>query len=270
MTERRALRAVGGLGLLMVALAAVKAAGSGRLATPPLSSRTSFLDWVDDQGPATVAMSLVRLAAEGVLWYLVAMAVVVVIAEVTRWSAALRLADLVAAPVPDRVVRVALGITLATTGQPLSLAGGDLSVPSRGSVTMVALGDDDAAAGVPSMERLAPGDDVATGGPAQTVGTGTARAEPWPDGRSRSAPGSLREHPVAAPIAATPAATWTVEPGESFWAIATETMADRLGQEPSDADVVPYWLSLIDTNRDRLVDPDNPDLILPGQVFELP
>jgi nucleoid-associated protein YgaU len=33
---------------------------------------------------------------------------------------------------------------------------------------------------------------------------------------------------------------------------------------------VDYWAQLVDANRDRLVDPDDPDLLLPGQVLVLP
>jgi len=39
---------------------------------------------------------------------------------------------------------------------------------------------------------------------------------------------------------------------------------------PTDAEVEPYWRRLIDLNRSRLVDPGNPDLIFPTQVFDLP
>lgn len=277
MTERRAMRAFGGLGLLLTALIVVRAAGAGTLGAPPTSSGRAFLDWVDDRGPATVAMSLVRLATEGVLWYLVALAAVVVVAELTRSTLAGRVADVVAAPIPDRIIRVALGITLATAGQPVSLASGDLTAGSRGTVTMVALEGDDASAGIPTMERLDPAsddvaDDLATGGPVDTLpgaDSGTARGTPWPDGRPGSTPVVETPEPTVDTSSPTPS-TWTVAEGESFWVIAAETLSEQLGHEPTDADVVPYWLALIDANRDRLVDPDDPDLILPGQVFELP
>jgi nucleoid-associated protein YgaU len=74
------------------------------------------------------------------------------------------------------------------------------------------------------------------------------------------------EAPVPAPV---PPAEWTVEPGDSFWSIAEEVVADELGRRPSDAEVAAYWRLLIETNRDRLVTAD-PDLIHPGQVFTLP
>ena len=48
-----------------------------------------------------------------------------------------------------------------------------------------------------------------------------------------------------------------------FWADAGRPV-------PTDAEIDPYWRRLIEHNRDRLIDPANPDLIHPGQVFETP
>jgi nucleoid-associated protein YgaU len=58
---------------------------------------------------------------------------------------------------------------------------------------------------------------------------------------------------------------WVVQPGESFW-----SKAEEMRGGVSEAAVIGYWLDLIDANRDRLVRPGDPDLILPGQVFTLP
>ena len=58
--------------------------------------------------------------------------------------------------------------------------------------------------------------------------------------------------------------------GEHFWRIASDRVAAELGRAPSDREVVGYWLELIEANRDRLVDPDDPDLIHPGLVLVLP
>ena len=65
-------------------------------------------------------------------------------------------------------------------------------------------------------------------------------------------------------------ATHTVLPGESLWRIARDRLAQEHGRSPSDAEVVPYWRELIEHNRDRLPDRDDPDLILPGQELALP
>ncbi len=64
--------------------------------------------------------------------------------------------------------------------------------------------------------------------------------------------------------------TITVAPGESFWSLAAAMTTDALGRPPTDAEIVPRWTALIAANQDRLVDPDDPDLILPGQVLRLP
>ena len=63
---------------------------------------------------------------------------------------------------------------------------------------------------------------------------------------------------------------YTVEPGDSLWSIAERVLIDRTGAESTDGEIADYWASVIDANRDRLVDPDNPDLILPGQVMLVP
>lgn len=75
--------------------------------------------------------------------------------------------------------------------------------------------------------------------------------------------------PTAEPHADSEAAI-TVEPGDNFWMLAEQQLADQLGRAPSDVEVHPHWQRLVDTNRDRLVQPGNPDLILPGQQLIRP
>lgn len=61
-----------------------------------------------------------------------------------------------------------------------------------------------------------------------------------------------------------------VRPGEHFWSIAQEHLADAWERTPSDGEVAGYWTDLVDANRDRLAPPGDPDLIYPGQQFVLP
>ena len=61
-----------------------------------------------------------------------------------------------------------------------------------------------------------------------------------------------------------------MRPGDSFWTLAERTLADAWDRAPTSAETTPYWEALVDTNRDRLAPPHNPDLIPPGQVFHLP
>lgn len=69
--------------------------------------------------------------------------------------------------------------------------------------------------------------------------------------------------PVAGPV------TYVVARGDHLWSIA-ERAVSLDGSTADDATVALYWRALIDLNRHRLVDPDDPDLILPGQQLELP
>ena len=62
----------------------------------------------------------------------------------------------------------------------------------------------------------------------------------------------------------------SVAVGDSFWSIAEQLVLNHLGRAPDDDEVLEPWLALIDANRDRLLDPDNPDLIYPGQVLRPP
>jgi len=80
----------------------------------------------------------------------------------------------------------------------------------------------------------------------------------------------LLDDPEPTPVVDAAPPTWTVQPGDHLWSIAERTLTTRLGRAPSDAEVVPFWHALIETNRDRLADRDNPDLVFAGQTFVLP
>ena len=60
------------------------------------------------------------------------------------------------------------------------------------------------------------------------------------------------------------------EAGDSFWTIAETTLATAWGRSPSDIETSEYWRHLVDTNREHLAPPYDPDLIYPDQRFELP
>jgi nucleoid-associated protein YgaU len=61
-----------------------------------------------------------------------------------------------------------------------------------------------------------------------------------------------------------------VRAGESLWSIAYDVVAQSLKRAPTDGDVALYWHTLVDAHRPLLVDPDDPDLIFPGEVVRLP
>lgn len=64
--------------------------------------------------------------------------------------------------------------------------------------------------------------------------------------------------------------TVTVERGDNLWRISGDRLEIDLGREPADSEVAPYWHEVIDANQDRYVQPGNPNLILPGQMLDLP
>jgi nucleoid-associated protein YgaU len=61
-----------------------------------------------------------------------------------------------------------------------------------------------------------------------------------------------------------------VAAGESLWTIARDVVARELGRPPTDPEVAGYWFELMDIQRPFLADPDDPDLIFPGERVRLP
>lgn len=63
-------------------------------------------------------------------------------------------------------------------------------------------------------------------------------------------------------------AAHVVEPGDSLWRIAGDTLTARNGAEPSSADIARFWPVIYEASR--AVVGDNPNLILPGQRLLIP
>jgi nucleoid-associated protein YgaU len=61
----------------------------------------------------------------------------------------------------------------------------------------------------------------------------------------------------------------TVKAGESFWSIAENEVLVHV-DEATDHDIAAYWRLLIEANRDRLPDRNNPDLLWVGTQLQLP
>src|SRR5690606_31294161 len=112
------------------------------------------------------------------------------------------------------------------------------------------------------------------------AGAGGPATGPPVDPASPAAAGSGAG--AATPAAAAPAtggtpgvpdpdpAIWMVEAGDSFWSIAAEVVTPPSGEPATDRVVRRYWWALVAANRDRLVDPANPDVLRPGQRLVLP
>ena len=222
--------------LLAVGCAAVALqwAGAGPLVGPPLSDPSRWGIWLEGRDPVVAAFSLLRLAAVAGLWYL---AVVTAIGAALRMVGAARLvrvADRVTIGPVRRMLAGGISLGLAASGV-VTGAAPALAQPSPSSTTTTTVA---AASAVVTMHRLGPAD--------------TAPAAPVPE------------------VGPTVADRWTVKPGQCFWSIAEAVLTERWGRAPSDAEIVPYWRRLIDANRHELAHGDNPDLVFPGQVFQVP
>ncbi|WP_436792680.1 LysM peptidoglycan-binding domain-containing protein [Actinospongicola halichondriae] len=238
--DQRVGRTLAWIALLVAAIVALRLAATGDLAPPPLTSLDALGTWTDGREPAAAAIALVRFVAELTAWYLLGLSTLVALATALRSGGVASLADALAVPGATRLVRGGLGLGLVAA----TAVGAATSEPEHaataGAVMQPLRGED------------APHDNTA-------------------DGTARMVPVTVVASPPAAPTIVSGASdTWTVSEGESLWSIATDVLAAALGRTPDDAEIDPYWRALIDANRHRLVDPDDADLIHPGQVFETP
>ena len=114
-------------------------------------------------------------------------------------------------------------------------------------------------------------------GAGHTVTEATAFVEPgWrlliPTDLDGSLSGATRQANADPGLEAeAPAArSWDVAEGDHFWGIAKTTLTESWGRAPTDEEITPYWRQLVEANTDRLLPPEDPNLIYPGQSFELP
>jgi hypothetical protein len=254
---RRLARGTAWFAGLVAALVALRLAGTGDLAAPPLRSLDALDAWAEERDPLTTAVALVRLVAELAVGYLLSLSVLHALAAVLRSSRAHRFADLLALPGADRLVRSGLGLGLLAA----TAAGADdhRAVPDTPTMERVE-------AAVVLQERIEPG--TATMRPlGDDRSTGTATMEPLAPARPEPAGGPAEPEP-SPPVPAAPT-TWRVEAGESFWTFAAGVLEEAWRRPPTDDEIDPFWRALVEANRHRLVT-DDPDLIHPGQVFEVP
>jgi nucleoid-associated protein YgaU len=255
---------------LVLAMAALHAFGRGPLAAPPVTRPGALAGWLDQRPGVTLAFCVLRLGALGLAGYLLATTVAGLVARIVgqaRWSAAV---DAVSPHVVRRLVQGAAGLTMAAAVTTTQAAAWATPGVATGPATLT-----------PIMRRLpsGPPSTSAAASPAGTAAPLPAR-QATPDRGAAAIDGAPRPPPATepstpAPPAAAPSptsapATWVIRSGDNLWSVAEATLARAWGRVPSDADVDDYWTELIAVNRVRLAHGDDPDLVFPGQVFELP
>lgn len=281
-----AVRLVVWAAVLVAVLAGLHRLGRGALAPPPLGDLAQLRSWAGARGPTTVGFALVRLGAVVLAWYLLATMVAGGLARALGLVRTARAVEMVSLPAIRRLVGALATMSLSTA----ALAGPVAASPAPGRGREAAAG---VAAGMPRTGVVGapaartggrvggrqPGGHArpGTGGPAPTKD----RMEPVPALGGGPLPVMRLDGPVPAPAAPAspapptppgglgsgPVTTWTVRPGDNFWAMAETTLRRAWGRPADDAEVDHYWTGLVAANRDRLAHPELPDLIFPGQVF---
>ncbi|HEX2048117.1 MAG TPA: LysM peptidoglycan-binding domain-containing protein [Acidimicrobiales bacterium] len=219
---------------LGAAAALLQWAGHGALAAPPLAEPGRWPTWLDGRDPVVAAFSLLRLVALAGVWYVVVVTTLGAVLRSVGAASLVRLSDRVTVGPVRRLLAGGVSAGLAASG--VAVAAPALRSPVAAATRQAST---DTPPSTVTMHSLAPSETV-----------------------------------PAAPEVVTPARTnddrWTVKPGECFWSIAESVLTERWGRAPTDAEIVPYWLRLIDANRLELGHRDDPDLVFPGQVFVVP
>jgi nucleoid-associated protein YgaU len=229
---------LGALGALGALVAVLVAAGDGPLAAAPTDPRM-WATWLQARPPEAAALAVVRLLALAAAVDLVAACVGAFVAGAARAHGVAAALERLAVPGARGVVRAAAAVGIALAGL----------VPAT-AAAQVAPADD------PPVLR--PLDE-----PAEPAG-------PSPPNSGDFATATVDNSPEFGGAGTATAGSWHVEPGDHLWAVAERTLAGAWGRPPSDAEVVLYWVDVIEANRSRLADPANPDLIFPGQVLVVP
>lgn len=256
-------------GLLALQVAAV--AGGGALARTP-AYRIDWRragTWIDTRPPVDVAVGLLSHVALVLAVWLLVTTLAHVAARATRSATLIRATGRLTTDrvrrLADRVVTVGL---VAATG----VGGPAGAVAVAGPAAVVA---------APTASPPLPGLRVPSSVGKPPAATTPHRPAPDLPAPAPAEPPAVRPAAPATPVPATTPAEAAPPPGarahvvvggEHLWALATRRLAEHHGRPPaalSAAEVAPYWLDVVATNRARLASGD-PDLVRPGEVVWLP
>ena len=240
---RAAAAMAGWTGFLLGAVVLLHAVGGG-VAAPPLAQPGEVLDWARQRQPDEAVVAVLRLAGLGIGWYLLVVTAAALVAHLLRLARLAAAVDALTVPAVRRLLATAMGLSISTASL-------------TGSVGTAWAADDGPP--VETMRRLPDDAAVAQASPPVTM-------RRLPQAPAVAVPGPAPAGPAPAPGRP----SWTVRPGDHFWAVAERVLAEAWQRNPSDAEVSSYWRALIAANHDRLRDRRNPDLLFPGQVLVVP
>lgn len=254
---------------------------------PGSYDRPGFAAWLGDTDPVVAAFAIIRLVGLGLVTWTLLTGAVALVANRTRLRRRRRLRRLIdrlCFPAVRRLVHGAVGVAIAATTITPGAAGATTDAGVRQFATVTAL--EDATTTTTVTTTTVTPSSVATTVPAPAAGPTPVQSSAGEDHLARvvalddAGPTPDPAHgPSGRPNAAStpPAeagphipATWQLRPGEHLWHVAEATLTRHLERSPSEEETSAYLEALVEVNRHRLVVPANPDLVLAGQVVELP
>jgi hypothetical protein len=237
----------GSVAAIAMGLAWLHLLGAGDLGGPPLSVHGAA-SWLENRDAAAAAFALVRLVALVFGWYLLLIAALGGAARLLRLPRLSSVAERLTFPFARGMVGGMALLGVMAGPPPVQPPTPDSMIELDEHATLHLLPDDSA---------------VPTPAPASVPA-----ATPSPEQVPPATP-SPEPVPPAIQAASNPDA-WVVQPGESFWSIAAEHLADVNGRPVSEREVDSYWREVVELNRSRLVVPSDADLLFVGQAIELP
>lgn len=266
-----------------------------------------FRGWLESTPTANAVVAVVRVVGLAAAYWLLASTVVYLLAAATRIPAFMRAAGWWTLPFARRIVDGVLVATIVGTavfatpiramaqtpssapaavafvptpaGDPLApvttTAASTTAAPTTAAPSTTGAVSTTAATGVGASGGAfvpTPAGDPANPAPTTTIAP-TSTATP-----TTANPAPTTTAPTTAPVApptqvlgeqVTKNTSYTVVRGDNFWVIAQRHLTQELGRKPTVDEVRVYWLKVIDVNR-ASISSGNPNLIFPGEVFELP
>ncbi len=267
--------------------------GRGGLSTPSILEPSVWPAWATGRDPLELAFAVLRLVGLAAAWYLVGVTTIGVVARLLRWGRLVDAADILTVPSVRRLLQAALGLGLATAAVTGTTMGQVVAPESSGAI-VAAQGSAESGEIVPiavigpgvtdGMRPVSPplSTQVPPSVAAQALPPFPTQPPPAVTAQAQAPPAVSAQVPRPVSALAVPAqaqeqeqasegrGAYVVQHGDHLWGIAEEALAKAWGHPPTDAQIIPFWQHLIEANRAALVDPGNPDLILPGQTFTVP
>lgn len=197
----------------------------------------AYRTWVKNTETTIVVFTFIRVIAMYAIAYLIVATAICAVAHCTPWRRFIRIIDALTVPAARAFAVRAASLSAASA----------LALPATTSHAS-------ASPDVPVLRHLLPSENA----PSPSLPTTTNSVS--------ASPPTLTDLPPSV----TSTRTHVVQRGENFWLIAQNQLTSALERPPTDGEVTAYWRQLVELNQHRLRHSEDPDLIFPGQLIDLP